>query len=93
MFDQTIEEMTATVFVEPGLFEQLSSSTCAVICPETLVAGGNRLTFADARAVIERADRMGKSAPKHLHNKIRAFRNGVVNAFGPEMVDLYGFAS
>ena len=82
--------MTATIIIENGLFNLLSASNVAILGDE-FIAGHNTLSISDARRLIERIDRRTSSAPKGYHSRIRAFRNSVVCAFGPDLATEVGF--
>lgn len=80
MFEQTPEQMIATVYVE-GRDSKLADQYGVV-----LPAGANRLSFAAAVALVRQLDR-ALAGVVYVRNqkRVRALRNQIVFAFGPDM--------
>lgn len=92
MFEQAFEEMTACVFIEDGLFSILTASNVAALPSEGFSPGANELNALQAVELVGRIDQARRSAPKVYTVRLRAFRNSVVSAFGPDLADRVGFA-
>lgn len=80
MFERTLEEMTAAVFVENGAAAMAFQYGIADIHP-----GFNQLTSADATVLILKFDRLQVNVPKRLLKRWLALRNQLIYAFGPDM--------
>ena len=84
MFERTLEEMTAIVTVEPGLFDLLTASNVGVPLGAVYL-GSRRYSFAEAIQAIYAIDRALLSCAKAYQKRIRAQRMAFVFAFGPDM--------
>lgn len=84
MFEQSLEEMTAVVTVESGIFSILTGSNVGLgSCG--IKEGSNKYSAAEALSIIKKIDSLLPSAPKYAQKRIRATRNSFVFAFGPDM--------
>lgn len=89
MFEQTLQEMTATITLESGMFQTITASNVGV-SPAVVFCGSRRYTFEEAVAAIEALDVALRSCSKYLYKRIRATRMQFVCAFGPEMMEHAG---
>lgn len=89
MFEQTLQEMTAIITVESGMFQLVTASNVGV-SPEKVFCGSRKYTFEEAVTAIEALDVALRSCSKYLYRRIRATRMQFVYAFGPEMMDHAG---
>lgn len=84
LMERALEDMSAYVCVEPGMFATLCASNVGLgACG--IKEGTNRYTYSDAISIIRKIDSLLPSAPKYLQKRIRATRMSFVFAFGPEM--------
>ena len=89
MFEQTLEEMSALVVIEPKIFEVLTASNVGVN-PSLICRGAKTYSYSEAVDVISALDKALLSCPKYLYKRIRSQRNSFVWAFGPEMEEVCG---
>jgi len=80
MFEKSLNEMTATVTVEDR--ESLLADQHGV----TIEAGSLTLTWSQAKTLALKLDKAiaGGITYKTMENRLRALRNSLVWAFGPE---------
>ena len=80
MFEQTLNDMTAAVHVHERQ-ARLADEHGVRVQPGTV-----RLTFAQASELVLALDRRiaGGFTYKHIENRMRALRNSLLWAFGPE---------
>jgi hypothetical protein len=78
MFEQSLGEMTATIFVDDKGAETCRHNGIA------LDRGPLSLTYETAVALVERMQRAFLSVPKYQQARFRATMNSIRNAFGPE---------
>jgi hypothetical protein len=78
MFEQTLEEMTATVWIDDKGAEVCRHNGVA------LVRGPLRLTYPDAVVVVDQMQALVPSVPKYQQARFRAVLGQICNAFGPE---------
>ena len=90
MFERTLKEMTASIHIENGAFRIFTASNVGLGDLE-LLQGENRLDYQRALFLVHTVDSRWVSFPKMYLKKIRSFRNGIVAAFGPDMVEVVGF--
>lgn len=84
MFEQNFEDMTASVFVEHGIFQTLTASNVGLgNCG--IKEGANLYTSTEAIHIIHKIDSRLPACPKSLQKRIRATRMQFVFAFGPDM--------
>lgn len=82
MFEQSFDEMKASVFVgntEAGMAFRYGIATINL--------GYNEITSNDALELIRKMDRLQVNVPKRLHKKWQALRGSFVMAFGPDMLE------
>lgn len=88
MFEQTLEEMTASVWLdqrEAAMLDQLGVAK--------LAAGFHTLTYPEAVELVEKMQRLSSGVRKHLQPRYRACMGSVCNAFGPEFWERHVCAS
>lgn len=85
-----MDDRTVPVFIESGLLSILTASNVAVL-DSKVGAGLNEFSIRELRLLVARTDRLIVSAPTRYRAKIRAFRNGLVTAAGPEFADVVGW--
>jgi len=91
MFEQTLDEMNAMVFVSPEMFRTLTASNVGV-SRESISIGYAEYSFREAVDVVGLLDKALLSCPKYLRKRILAQRMSFVFAFGPDMEDFCGIA-
>ena len=79
MFEQTLEDMTATIFIEDREARILDAAGVA-----TFNKGSLRLNYQEAADLVERMKRLQSGVPKHEVKRYTACLNSIKNAFGPE---------
>jgi hypothetical protein len=84
MFERTLEECSAVVFIENGLHEVLTCPSVGVDF-SIVYRGDHRYNYTDARAAISVLDDALRRCAKKFYKRIRAQRMSFVLAFGPEM--------
>ncbi len=90
MFETSLEKMEATIFIENGLWDILSSDNVGLgSCG--LIAGFNKISSHKAIAIIDSFDKALRSCPKKYKKRIRSERNSIVSAFGPDMMGIRPF--
>ena len=82
MFEQAIEDMTATVFIEHKDVSVLDQAGVAVF-----QYGSRKLTYPEAVALVEKMKHCMAGVPKRLLPRYRACMNSIRFAFGPEFCD------
>lgn len=82
MFEQSFEEMKASVFVESKDSEMAFQYGIA-----TITTGFNEISSMDAVELVRKFDRLQVNVPKRLQKKWRALRMSFALAFGPEMLE------
>lgn len=89
MFEQEFENMFADVW-----FDERDRAYADEEGIGSFEAGFNTLHSLDAIIAIRKYDRALRGGHyKTKKNRLRAQRNSLVNAFGPEMADRVGFAA
>lgn len=86
MLEQTLEQMSATIFVADSCAKAVSENGYAIS------RGSLHLTFADAVELIANLDRLFCRVPKYQQKRFKSFRNQVVYAFGPDMEEYLSHA-
>lgn len=89
MFEQTLDEMTATIFIEEGQWNILTASNVGMDY-NTIYKGFHVYTSGEAITIIDKLDKIIFDCPKYLQKRIRASRNQFVCAFGVEMMEKCG---
>ena len=89
MFEQKLEKMTATIHVNPEMFNTLTAANVGGNC-DSLNKGWFEYDYSAALKIIAWIDRSLLSCPKYLKKRVTSQRNSFVFAFGPEMVDVCG---
>jgi len=85
MFDQKLEDITPTVFIENGawrLFDNLGLGNCG------LIAGNTRISYRQAIKIISEFDHVIDTCPKRHRKLVRSYRNSIIDAFGCEMAKI-----
>lgn len=82
MFERSLEEMTARVFLESKDVSILDQTGVSVFPP-----GDLELTYQAAAALIEKMKRLQVGVPKRLQPRYRAVMGSIRNAFGPEFLE------
>ena len=82
MFEQALEEMTATVFFEHKDVSVLDQAGVAVF-----QYGSRKLTYPEAVALVEKMKHCMAGVPKRLLPRYLACMNSIRFAFGPEFCD------
>jgi len=91
MFEQTLQEMTASIYIHPDRYQMLTASNVGV--NSNLIFSGEHIyTMEEAVDAIKSIDKALLSCPKYLRKKILSERNMFVFAFGPEMEEFIGVA-
>jgi len=84
MFDQVLQDMRATVFVEQGIYSTVTASNVGV-SSEVIFEGAHEYDFSAAVAAIHSLNKAANNCPKYLTKRINALRNQFIFAFGPDM--------
>jgi hypothetical protein len=87
MFEQRLENTTATIFIESGIYQILTASNVGVN-PALIFDGGRTYTYVEGLLAIAALDKASKTCPKYLHKRIRAQKMSFIFAFGPEMENI-----
>jgi hypothetical protein len=87
MFEQTLEEMTATVYIDDKGAEACAHNGVA------LTRGPLFLTYTDAAALVAQMQALFLSVPKYQRARFRATMHSIYNAFGPEFWERHGEVS
>ncbi len=82
MFEQELEDMTATVFFEHKDVSVLDQAGVAVF-----QYGSRKLDYAEAAALVEKMKHCMAGVPKRLLPRYRACMNSIRFAFGPEFCE------
>lgn len=89
MFEQTLEESKAHIYIHPEMYQRLTGSNVG-INHDIIYPGNHEYTYHQARIVISALDKCLISCAKYLQKRIRAERLSFTFAFGPEMEEVCG---
>ncbi|MBU2765454.1 hypothetical protein HAP94_04435 [Acidithiobacillus ferrivorans] len=82
MFEQTLEEMVGSVYLEKADVSVLDQAGVAIFAPGIL-----RLSYVEAAELVEKMKRQAVVVPKRMIPRYRACMNSIRTSFGPEFWD------